>query len=172
MGFWERLIGSEFVQSRDTRELVQDLMTSYSDERGLAQQIRDHAEHSPHRSGMQQLRGVATVQDHVVQLLHDAIRAHGETANQGLQNQQNQNDQSDEHADVPLPKGGKNHWARVVHDLEDNQALMKRYGEQGIYWDPELPDVVALFRSLEQEKSRIGAQLRDIALRADSHALD
>lgn len=169
MGFWERLIGSESAQSKDTRELVHDLMTSYSDERGLAQQIRDHAEHSPHQSGLQQLRGVATAQDHVVQLLHDAIKAHAERANQGLQSQQDQNDQN---ADVPPPKGGKNHWARIVHDLEDNQALMKRYTEQGIYWDPELPDVGALFLSLEQEKSRIGARLRDIALRADSHALD
>jgi hypothetical protein len=69
-------------------------------------------------------------------------------------------------------KGGQNHWARVVHDLEDNQVLMKHYGEQLAYWDPEVPDAVELFRSLERDKSQIGASLRDIALRADSHALD
>ena len=163
MGFWERLIGSESAQSKDTRELLQKLVASYDEERGLARQIRDHAERSPHQSGEQQLQGVAAHQDHVVELLHNAIMAHGETTQQA---------QGDESSVLPPPKSGKNHWARMVHDLEDNQMLMKRYGEQGMYWDPEWPDVVALFRSLEQEKSRIGAQLRDIALRADSHALD
>ena len=106
---------------------------------------------------------MAAHQDHVVELLHNAITSHDETKLQA---------QGDESSALPPPKNGKNHWARMVHDLEDNQILMKRYGEQGMYWDPELPDAVALFRSLEQEKSRIGAQLRDIALRADSHALD
>jgi hypothetical protein len=69
-------------------------------------------------------------------------------------------------------RGGKNHWARVTRDLEDIQALRRHYNEQVIHWDPDLPEVVALYRALEQGKNRIAALLRDIALRADPHALD
>lgn len=156
MGFWERLIGSDPAQSKDTRDLVSDLVFSCTEEQGLAQQLREHAERAPHHAGAQQLRAVAEQQDRVVQLLQDALNARGETA-----------------PTEPKPaKGGQNHWARVVHDLTDNQALMKRYGEQLAYWDPEVPDAVELFRSLERDKSQIGAALREIALRADPHALD
>ena len=163
MGFWERLIGSESGQNKDTQELLQELVVSHDEEQGLARQIRNHAERSPHQSGEQQLQSVAAHQDRVIELLHNAITAQGETIQQA---------QDDESAALPPPKSGKNHWARVVHDLDDNEVLMKRYGERGIYWDPDLPDAASLFRSLQEEKSRIGAQLRDIALRADSHALD
>ena len=78
MGFWERLIGSESSQSKDTQELLLALIASYDEERGLTRQIRDHAERSPHQSGEQQLQGVATHQDRVVKLLENAITAHGE----------------------------------------------------------------------------------------------
>ncbi len=156
MGFWERLIGSDSMQSKDTRDLVSDLLLSCTEEQQLAQQVREHAKRAPHRAGAQQLQAVAEQQDRVVQLLEDALSALGETVS-------------------PEPKpatGGQNHWTRVVHDLADNQALMKRYGEQLAYWDPEMPDIVELFRTLERDKSQIGAALRDIALRADPHALD
>lgn len=156
MGFWERLIGSDPVSSNDTQELVSELALSCTEEQGLAQQLRDHAEQAPHHAGAEQLRAVAEQQDRVVQLLRDALRARGGVAT----------------AEPQPAKGGQNHWARVVHDLADNQALMKRYGEQLAYWDPEVPDAAQVFRSLERDKSRIGAALRDIALRADSHALD
>ena len=156
MGFWERLIGSDPASSKDARSLVSDLVLSCTEEQGLAQQLREHAERAPHHAGADQLRAVAEQQDQVVQLLQDALTARDEMP-----------------AVEPKPvKGGKNHWARVVHDLADNQALMKRYGELVAYWDPEVPDAVALFQSLERSKSQIGAALRDIGLRADPHALD
>ena len=69
-------------------------------------------------------------------------------------------------------KEGKNHWARVVHDMQDNLALQRYYNEQAIRYDPALPEPAALFRTLAREKGRISALLRDIALRADPHALD
>lgn len=156
MGFWQRLIGSEPEQNRDSQELLHELATRYCEEQSLARQLRDHVERAPHKAGAEQLKAVAADQDQIVQALQEALVARGQEIN----------------GEVPLPKGGSSHWARVVHDLEDNQALMKRYGELVIYWDPDLPDAVALFRSLEQGKSRIGALLRDIALRADPHAVD
>ena len=156
MGLWERLIGSSSAQERAPRHLLSELTALYREEVRLAQQLRAHADHAPHHAGSQLLRTAAEEQDRLVGLLRDAMVARG-----GQEN--------DETGPI---KGGKNHWTRVVHDLEDNTALLKRYTEQAIYWDPDLPDVVTVLRTLEHGKNRINAFLRDAALRADPHALD
>lgn len=156
MGLWDRLIGTGPVEEQDARRVLPELLASYREEVRLARQMREHADHAPHQGGAQQLRAVAEEQDRLAQLLRDKISALGGEVSNHI---------------APL-RGGKNHWARVTHDLEESQALRRHYNEQAIRWDPHLPDVVALYRILEQEKARILASLRDIALRADPHALD
>jgi len=156
MGLWDRLIGTGPVEKNDARSVLPELLASYGEEVRLARQIREHADHVPHQVGTQQLRAVAEEQDRLAQLLGDKIVALG-------------GEVSDHIASL---RGGKNHWARVTRDLEENQALRRHYNEQAIRWDPDLPDVVVLYRTLEQGKTRIIARLRDIALRADPHALD
>jgi hypothetical protein len=156
MGLWERLIGAGPVEEQDTRRVLPELLASYGEEVRLARQIREHADHAPHQAGAQGLRAIAEEQDRLAQLLRDKIVALGEKVSDQL---------------APT-RGGKNHWARVVRDLEENQVLARHYNEQAIHWEPDLPDVVALYRTLEQEKNHINALLRDIALRADPHALD
>jgi hypothetical protein len=155
MGFWERLIGPTPTE-KDTRDLLDELLASYRAEARLARQIRAHAEKAPHRAGALGLRAAAEEQERLVRLLYDKIVALGRTPAD----------------DTGAVKEGKNHWTRVVHDLEDNQALERRYNEQAVYWDPEVPDAAALFSALRREKARLNALLRDIALRADPHALD
>ncbi|MBI3797813.1 MAG: hypothetical protein HY268_12705 [Deltaproteobacteria bacterium] len=156
MGLWERLIGTGPVEEKDARSVLPELLASYGEEVRLARQIREHADQAPHQIGAQQLHAVAEEQDRLAQLLRDKITALGGEVSDHL---------------APL-RGGKNHWARVARDLEETQALRRHYNEQAIRWDPHLPDVVELYRMLEQEKNRIIAALRDIALRADPHALD
>jgi hypothetical protein len=156
MGFWEKLIGPSLTQDRDSRHLLSELRACYLEEARLAQQLREHADRAPHQAGVQGLHAAAEEQDRVVQLLHDKIVALGGEG---------------ENAPVVI-KEGRNHWARVVQDLDDNQALGQRYNEQVAYWDPDVPDAVTLFRTLEREKHQLGARLRDIVVRADSHALD
>ena len=156
MGLWERLIGSGPAEENDGRRVLPELLASYGEEVRLAQQIREHADRAPHQAGAQGLRAVAEEQDRLAQLLHDEIVAlGGEISDQ-----------------VAPTREGKNHWARVVRDLEENQALGRHYNEQAIYWDPDLPAVVTLYRTLEKGKNRTNTLLRDIALRADPHALD
>ncbi len=156
MGLWERLLGAGPVEEKDARRVLPELLASYGEEVRLARQIREHADHAPHQAGALSLRAVAQEQDRLAQLLHDKIVAlGGEISEQ-----------------VAPTKGGKNHWARVVRDLEENQVLGRHYNEQAIDWDPDLPDVVTLYRTLEQGKNRLNALLRDVALRADPHALD
>lgn len=156
MGLWERLIGSGPAQEKEASRLLPELLASYTEEARLAGQIRDHAEHAPNHASIQVLQAVAEEQDQLVQLLHDKIVAlGGETKN-----------------NIGPSKGGKNHWVRVVHDVEDNRELEQHYIQQATYWDPEFPDAADLFRTLEREKARLNARLRDVALRADPHALD
>jgi len=156
MGLWERLIGTGPAKENDARSVLPELLASYREEARLTRQIREHADHAPHQIGAQRLRVVAEEQDRLAHLLRDKIVAlGGEVSEQ-----------------IAALRGGKNHWARVTRDLEDTQALRRHYNEQAIHWDPDLPEVVALYRTLEQGKNRIAALLRDIALRADPHALD
>jgi hypothetical protein len=156
MGLWERLIGTGPAKENDARSVLPELLASYGEEARLTRQIREHADHAPHQLGAQGLRVVAEEQDRLAHLLRDKIIALGGEVSEQI---------------APV-RGGKNHWARVTRDLEDIQALRRHYNEQVIHWDPDLPEVVALYRALEQGKNRIAALLRDIALRADPHALD
>lgn len=156
MGLWERLIGTGPAQEKDARSVLPELLASYREEARLVRQIREHADQAPHQIGAQRLRVVAEEQDRLAHLLRDKIVALGGEVSE---------------PSAPI-RGGKNHWARVTRDLEDTQALRRHYNEQAIHRDPDLPEVVALYRTLEQGKNRITALLRDIALRADPHALD
>jgi len=156
MGLWERLIGTGPAEEKDARSVLPELLASYRQEARLARQIREHTDQAPHQIGAQSLQVVAEEQERLAQLLRDKIVAlGGEVSEQ-----------------IAPTRGGKNHWTRVTRDLEDTQALRRHYNEQAIRWDPDLPDVVALYRTLEQGKNRVTALLRDIALRADPHALD
>ncbi len=156
MGFWQRFVGSEEPQHKDPHQLLPVLVMSYRAEKQLAQQILAHAELSPHQSGTDQLHTAAKEQERITKRIQDKIvELEGECS-----------------AEEAAPKGGHNHWSRVIHDLEDGQALAQRYNEQAISWDPDLPEATQFFLSLEKDKRRLNAFLRDIALRADPHAVD
>ena len=156
MGFWERLVGSEQPQHKDQSLLLPELLDNYKAEIELAKQIQAHAELSPHQAGADQLHAAAQEQNRIITLLQDKIVELGGECQE---------------SDTP-PKEGQNHWARVVHDLEDSQALTRKYNEEAIYWDPDVPDAAVFFLTLEGDKQRLNAVLRDLAVRADPHAID
>ena len=156
MGFWQRFVGSEEPQHKDPQLLIPELVANYRAEQQLAQQILAHAELSPHPAGGDQLRAAAKEQERIAQRIQEKITELGGEC---------------EEAET-TPKEARNHWARVVHDLEDSQTLTQRYNEQAIYWDPDLPDATQFFLSLERDKHQLNAFLRDIALRADPHAIN
>ncbi len=157
MGFWQRFVGSEEPQHKDPQQLAPTLAESCRAEKQLTRQILAHAELAPHQAGRDQLRAAAQEQERITQRIQDKIAE--------LEGQWSE-------AEEAPPKGGHNHWSRVVRDLEDSQTLTQQYNEQAIYWDPDLPDATRFFLSLEKDKQRLNAFLRDIALRADPHAVD
>ena len=156
MGFWERLVGSEQPLHKDQGLLLPELLANYQAEIQLAKQMHAHSELSPHQAGADQLRAAAEEQNRIATLLQDKIVELGGECQEG----------------EATPKEGQNHWSRVVHDLEDSKALTQKYNEQTIYWDPDVPDAAEFFSTLKRDKQRLNALLRDIALRADPHALD
>ena len=156
MGFWERLVGSEQPLHKDQGLLLPELLANYQAEIQLAKQMHAHSELSPHQAGADQLRAAAQEQERIATYLQDKIFELGGECQE-----------SD-----TTPKEGQNHWARVVHDLADSQALTQKYNEQAIYWDPDVLDASVFFQTLERDKQRLNALLRDIALRADPHAID
>lgn len=156
MGFWQWLAGSEEPQHKDPDLLVPELVSDHRAESHLVRQLRAHAELSPHQAGKDQLRAAADEQKAITQRLSDKVaELGGECVEE----------------DMP-PTTGRNHWDRVVQDLEESQALAQRYNEQAIFWDPDLPDATQFFLALERDKKRLNAFLRDVALRADPHAID
>lgn len=154
MALWKRIFGGEGDGGK--AGLLADLLTDYQEEVRLARQIRDHAEKAPYPSMGEALKSVAAEHERHAQLLQEKIFSLGGQAGEG----------------VGEVRGGKNSWARLNQDLQDCKVLEKRYIEQAIRWDPERPDVVELFRTLEEETARQCALLRDLALRSDPHALD
>ncbi len=158
MGFWQRFVGSEEPQHKDPQQLVPILVTSYRAEKQLTQQILAHAELAPHQAGRDTLRIAAQEQERIAQRIQDKIvELEGKWSGEAAE---------------AAPKEGHNHWSRVVRDLEDSQTLTQQYNEQAIYWDPDLPGATQFFLSLEKDKQRLNAFLRDIALRADPHAVN
>ncbi len=156
MSFWELLRGSDEERTDTPRALLPLLLDCYREEVRLTKQIRAHAERSPHEAGARQLGAAAEEQDRFIQLLQDRIITSGGEAPE---------------EDAPI-KTGRNHWERVVHDLEDSQELARQYKAHGRYWAASSPEIGTLFTVLERGKIALVARLRDIALRADTHALD
>lgn len=154
MALWKRIFGG--VGDGGKAGLLADLLTDYQEEVRLTRQIRDHAEKAPYPSMGEALKSVAAEQERHARLLQEKILSLGGQVGEI----------------VGEAKGGKNSWARLTHDLQDCKALEKRYIEQAVRWDPEMPDVVELLRTLERETVRQCALLRELALRSDSHALD
>ena len=154
MVLWKRIFGGE-GDSRKA-DLLADLLTDYQEEAHLARQVRDHAEKAPYPVVGEALKGIAAEQERHAQLLQEKILSLGGQVGEVVEE----------------VKRGRNAWARLTHDLQDCKALEKRYIEQAIRWDPDMPDVVELLRTLERETAGQCALLRDLALRSDPHALD
>ena len=49
MGFWQRLLAGEPLEAYNPERLLPELLASYQEEVRLAQQLRAHADHAPHR---------------------------------------------------------------------------------------------------------------------------
>ncbi len=137
------------------RRLGRDLAATYRAERRLGGQLRAHAAQVPYPA----LR---------IDLLHLADMADGNSA--ALANELRTLTGSADPLVAEPPRGGRNHWERVLIDLTDAEALQRSYADLALRWDVDFPPVAAVFARLARSAARTTATLRSQAALADPHA--
>jgi hypothetical protein len=152
MGFVARLLGLR----DDSVSLVQDLIEDYRAEIEQAQLLRDHAERAKYPQVAASLRRLADMEERHAGLLRDRIAARGE----------------------PLPEiaavhsTGRSLWERACEARARAQTKRRRVLEHIIRWDPEEPNLVALWQQIEREDLSEMPIYEQIVMRGDPHAID
>jgi hypothetical protein len=152
MGLWKRLLAPQ--RERLDEEILTGLTENYIAERRLAKQLRAHADEAPYPHAAEHLRRLADLEDGQADRLYAEIVRRGGWVE----------------APVTEPGSGRNHWARLVSDLEEERAAMKRYLEQAIRWEDTDAGLGQLLRTLEREEQQHRLWLQDLIARSDPHA--
>jgi hypothetical protein len=153
MRLLKRLVAAPSLRRED---LLRDLGGNYSAELALAQQLREHAALAPYPAAAERLAALADAEEAQAKRLAETIASLGGTAE----------------AAAAKPAIGRSHWARLMMDLEAEQAAGARYLEQAIAWENEFPAIGDLLRELEHEEQRHRVLLRDLLAKSDPQALD
>ncbi len=130
------------------------LKADYHDLRRLAEQIRTHAERAPYPHMAERLRQIA------LEKQKSAIVLKEKSLGLGCE--------LEEHS--PIIKSGKNHWQRMVQDLEDHKALENSFLEQVVRLAEEAPEISALLREVVAAQRPHKEALLDLVARADPQA--
>ena len=152
MGLLKRLFSSEKARLED--EILSGLLIDYHEELALAQQLRAHASAAPYPHGTEHLGRLAALAEKQAESLRTWIHRYGGTV-------------------APVagtPRGGRNHWARLVTDLDAVRAAGKRYLEQAIRFENSDPALGKALRDLEHEEQQHRVWIQDLVARADPHA--
>ena len=135
-------------------EPAEILRIDYRDLRRLAEQIGAHAERAPYPHVAQRLRQIAYEKQKNSTLLKEKILSLGYES-EGSQ---------------PIIKSGKNHWDRMVQDLEDQKALENSFLEQAVRLADEVPEISNLLRRVVAAQLPHKEILLDLVARADPQA--
>ncbi len=133
---------------------VEILRIDYRALRRLAEQIGTHAERAPYPHVVQRLRQIASEKQKSATLLKEKILSLGYES-EGPQ---------------PIIKSGKNHWERMVQDLEDQKALETSLLEQAVRLADEVPEISDLLREVVAAQLPHKEILLDLVARADPQA--
>ena len=154
MGLLKRFFTSD--RARLEEEIRDGLAADYSSELRLAQQLRAHAGEAPYAQAAERLRRLAELVDSQVRRLQTAIAERG--------------------AAIPAvhgtPQMGRNHWTRLVVDLDEVRAAGQRYLEQAIRWEDSDAPLGELLRALECEEQHHRQWLQDLVAKSDPHAIN
>lgn len=133
---------------------VEILRKCYYDLSRLTEQINTHSGKAPYPHVAQQLRQIAVEKRHCVSLLREKIVSlRGELE------------------ELPLDlKSGKNHWGRIVQDLEDQKALENSLLERALRLADEAPEISGFLKGIAAEQLPHKEILLDLVARADPQA--
>jgi hypothetical protein len=130
------------------------LRANYYDLLRLAEQIHAHAERAPYPHVGQRLRQIALEKRKAVDTLREKI-----LSLRGVL----------EEPQLDL-KSGKNHWKRMVRDLEDQKALETRFLEHAARLAEEAPEISDLLKEIVAAQVSHKETLLDLVARADPQA--
>lgn len=130
------------------------LRIDYRALRRLAEQIGAHAERAPYPHVAQRLRQIAFEKQKSATLLKEKILS------LGCELEESQ----------PIIKSGKNHWERMVQDLEDQKTLETSVLERAVRLADESPEISDLLRKVVAAQLPHKEILLDLAARADPQA--
>ncbi len=159
MGIWNRvrsLFGASSKRNgdRETLDVIGTLIDDYHGLRRLARQIEAHAESAPYPYITERLKQIALEKDEEAGVLSERIIKLGGQPNEvGL----------DLHS-------GKNHWARMVQDIEDEKELEDRFLDDALRLGSEAPEIGDLLRQLVAGKAFHREALQDLIVKADPQA--
>ena len=129
------------------------LRINYRDLLRLAKQIESHAERAPYPHMAEILRQIAREKKASANALEEEIPALQET-------------------EVPhlAIRAGKNHWERMVQDLEDQKVFEENFLQQADLMAEEQPEISHLLREIVSMQAPHKEKLLDLIARADPQA--
>jgi len=159
MGIWNRvrsLFSASFKRNGDRGPLdvIGTLMDDYHQLRRLARQIDTHAQRAPYPYMTERLKQIALEKDAQAGLLKERIIKLGGQPNE---------------VELDL-HSGKNHWARMVQDIEDEKELEDRFLDDALRLGSESPEIGDLLRQLIAGKAFHREALQDLVVKADPQA--
>lgn len=132
-----------------------DALTSgYRDLRRLTEQIKAHAERAPYPHVAARLRQMALEKERAVGALREKILGMG----------------GDLEEPQAAPRSGKNHWERMVQDLEDQKSLEAFLLERAILLADDAPEIGDLLSRIVADQGAHRDILLDLVARADPQA--
>ena len=159
MGIWNRvrsLFGASSKRNgdREPLDVIGTLIDDYHRLRRLARQIEAHAESAPYPYITERLKQIALEKDKEAGALNERIIKLGG---------QPKEVELDLHS-------GKNHWARMVKDIEDEKELENRFLEDALRLGSEAPEISDLLHQLIAGKAFHREALQDLVVKADPQA--
>ncbi len=159
MGIWSSLRTLFGAPSKrngegESLDLLGTLMNDYHLLRRLARQIDAHAASAPYPYISKRLKRIALEKEQEARLLKERIVQLGgqpEEVEPGL-------------------RSGKNHWARMVQDSEDEKELEDQFLDDALRLGSEAPEIAELLRQLVSSKAFHRDDLQDLVAKADPQA--
>lgn len=134
---------------------VTALVEDYQDLRRLARQVRAHAEIAPYAYVNQRMNQIALEKEDSASRLKEKILY--------LRGQVIEDPVNDFYR-------GKNHWSRLLQDIEDQKELEDRLAEDVIFVDQESHEIGDLLREIAAEAAVHQGAFKDLLAKADPQA--
>ncbi len=159
MGIWNRvrsIFGTSSKRNGDRAllDVIGTLIDNYHHLRRLARQIEAHAVIAPYPYMTERLKQIALEKDEEAGVLRKRIITLG-----------------GQPKEVKLDlRSGKNHWARMVQDIEDERELEDQFLDDALRLGSESPEISDLLRQLVAGKAFHREALQDLVAKADPQA--